>query len=390
MINLTRLYLGASQPADGLRYGTGLHRPFASARERRPVVVWNITRRCNLSCMHCYSDSCNQNYDGELSFEECKGVIDDLADFGVPAVLLSGGEPMIRQDFFSLARYAAKRGLPFTLSTNGTLLSRPAVFSLRQMACRYVGISLDGIGKVHDKFRGRVGAFERAVEGFRNCQKIGQKSGLRLTLSRNNIDDLDNVLKFIEDYDIPRVCFYHLVFSGRGSNLQLVEPERTRMALDKILDRIKVWQSKGIEREVLTVDQPADGAYLYLRLQEEDPSRAEDAFKLMQWNGGGANSSGVGIANIDSQGNVHPDQFWQTHTIGNVREQSFSEIWTQSKDDLLTGLRDRLPRLKGRCGSCRFQKVCGGGFRVRAAQVHNDPWATDPGCYLTDEETLAA
>jgi radical SAM protein with 4Fe4S-binding SPASM domain len=162
------------------------------------------------------------------------------------------------------------------------------------------------------------------------------------------------------------------------------------MALDKILDRIKIWQSKGIEREVLTVDQPADGAYLYLRLQEEDPARADDAFKLMQWNGGGANSSGVGIANIDSQGNVHPDQFWQTHTIGNVRDHKFSEIWTQSSDELLTGLRDRLPRLKGRCGSCRFQKVCGGGFRVRAAQVHNDPWATDPGCYLTDEETLAA
>ena len=388
MINLTRLYLGAEQPADNLRYGTG-KRMFHSAGERRPIVVWNITRRCNLRCVHCYSDSEPKSYGGELTFREAKRVIDDLAKFGIPALLFSGGEPLTHPDFFAIARYASEAGLRLTLSTNGTLLRRAAAYSLKQMGFSYVGISLDGIGDVHDKFRGKRGAFDGAVDAFRNCRKVDQKSGLRLTLSRNTIDELDNILDFIEEENIPRVCFYHLVFSGRGSSLEAVEPERLRGALDTILARLEAWQARGIQREVLTVDQPADGAYLYMKLLEKDADRAASALKLMEWNGGGAHSSGVGIANIDSQGNVHPDQFWQTHNLGNVRERPFSEIWSRSDDDILSGLRNRLPRLGGRCAKCRFLRICGGGFRVRAVQVHNDPWASDPGCYLHDEEVAA-
>ncbi len=389
MINLTRLYTGIEQPADSLRYGTG--RPqFTSASERRPVVVWNITRRCNLHCMHCYSNSESKFYDGELNFDECREVIDDLASFGVPALLLSGGEPMMHPEFFAVARYASERGLRLTLSTNGTMITREAAYSLRQIGFAYVGISLDGIGADHDYFRGRTGTFDKAVDAFRRCKKVGQKVGLRLTLSRHTIDNLDGILDFIEVEDIPRVCFYHLVFSGRGAGLQTVEPERVREALDKILARIKKWQGQGVTREVLTVDQPADGAYLYMQMQRENPERAENILDLLKWNGGGANSSGVGIANIDSHGNVHPDQFWQTHTIGSVRERPFSEIWTSSQDEILTGLRDRLGRLKGRCSNCRFLNICGGGFRVRAAQVHNDPWAPDPSCYLSDREILVS
>jgi radical SAM protein with 4Fe4S-binding SPASM domain len=386
MINLTRLYLGESQPADGLRYGIGHGRPFANAAERRPVVVWNITRRCNLRCIHCYSDSEPRGYLGELDFREAKAVIDDLADFGVPAVLLSGGEPLTHPDFFSIARYATERGLRLTLSTNGTLLRRATAYSIRQIGFSYVGISLDGIGETHDTFRGKKGAFEGAVEAFRNCKRVDQKAGLRLTLTSHTIDNLPRILDFIEEEDIPRVCFYHLVFSGRGAGLQLVDPVRLREAVDVILDRITDWKRRGVTREVLTVDQPADAAHIYLRLLREDPVRAEEMLALMQWNGGGANSSGVGIANIDSVGNVHPDQFWQTHNLGNVREMPFSRIWTESKDELLHGLRNRLPLLQGRCKTCRFQKLCGGGFRVRAAQIHNDPWAEDPGCYLSNAE----
>jgi len=386
MINLTRLYAGAAQPADGLRYGLGHGRPFASAAARRPVVVWNITRRCNLRCLHCYSDSEPREYAGELTFDECRAVVDDLAAFGVPAVLLSGGEPLTHPDFFPLARYAADRGLRLTLSTNGTLLRKAAAFSIRQIGFSYVGISLDGIGDVHDRFRGKAGAFDGAVQAFRHCREVGQKAGLRLTLTSHTIDSLPEILDFIEAEDIPRVCFYHLVFSGRGAGLQLVDPERLRGAIDTILERVREWDATGHHREVLTVDQPADGAYLYLKLLGENPERAREAFDLMSWNGGGANSSGVGIANIDSSGNVHPDQFWQTHTLGNVREKPFSQIWSDSKDPLLLGLRDRVGRLCGRCGQCRFVGICGGGFRVRAAQMHNDAWAEDPGCYLSDAE----
>lgn len=390
MINLTRLYLNAPQPADGLRYGLGHERPFVTAAVRKPVVVWNITRRCNLRCIHCYSDSEPREYPGELSLEECRGVIEDLAEFGIPALLLSGGEPLTHPNFYEIARMAAGRGLRLTLSTNGTLLRRAAALSLREIGFSYVGISLDGIGAVHDEFRGRRGAFEQAVRAFRNCREVGQKVGLRLTLTSHNVDNLPAILDFIEREEIERVCFYHLVFSGRGAGLQLVSPERVRRALDQILDRLLAWESRGTRREVLTVDQPADAVYVYLRLSREDPAKAERLLELMQWNGGGANSSGVGIANIDSSGNVHPDQFWQSYTLGNVRQKSFSEIWTKSEDELLRGLRERIPRLRGRCASCRFVRICGGGFRIRAAQVHNDPWAEDPGCYLRDEEILTA
>jgi radical SAM protein with 4Fe4S-binding SPASM domain len=385
MINLTKLYCGLSQPADALRYGQGHGAP-RSAGERKPIVVWNITRRCNLRCIHCYSDSDAREYPGELTWDQCRAVVDDLARFGVPAVLLSGGEPLIHPRFFDLAAYARGQGLRLTLSTNGTLIDRDAAQRLKELAFSYVGISLDGIGATHDHFRGRHGAFDKTVAAFRHCKAVGQKVGLRLTLSSNNIADLDRILDFIEAENIDRVCFYHLVYSGRGSGVVDVTHEQTRVALDKILDRTAQWAASGRPREVLTVDQPVDGAYLYLRLKRENPARAGEVLDLLRWNGGGAHGSGTGIGNIDTQGNVHPDQFWQTLTLGNVKERPFSEIWTQSTDPVLLGLRDRKRHLKGRCGQCRFLDLCGGGFRVRAEQVYGDPWAPDPACYLTDEE----
>lgn len=385
MINLTKLYCGNSQPADALRYGQGHGAP-RKASERKPIVVWNITRRCNLHCVHCYSDSEPRVYPGELSYWECLNVIDDLAGYGVPAVLFSGGEPLLHGKFFELAKYTVEKGLRLTISTNGNFITPKVASELKRLGVTYVGISLDGIGETHDRFRGQVGAFDKAVRAFGNCREAGQKSGLRLTLSRNTVDDLDRILDFIEQEEISRVCFYHLVYSGRGANLGLLRPEETRGALDRILDRTRQWADDGLNREVLTVDQPADGAYVYLRLLDEDPERAGQARRLIEWNGGGAHSSGVGIANIDPQGNVHPDQFWQTHTLGNVRERPFSEIWTQSDDPILKGLRNRLPLLNGRCRNCTLKSMCGGGFRVRAQQSGGDPWGDDPGCYFSDRE----
>ncbi|MFQ3670277.1 MAG: radical SAM protein, partial [Verrucomicrobiia bacterium] len=173
MLNVTRLLCGEPQPADGLRYGLG-----AGASERasgrRPVVVWNVTRRCNLSCVHCYSNSDGREYPGELTLGECQAVIRDLAEFKVPAVLLSGGEPMLHPHFFEIAEAAVAAGLRVTLSTNGTRLNREAVRRLKGLGLAYVGISLDGIGAVHDRFRGRPGAFDRAVTAFRLCREEGQ------------------------------------------------------------------------------------------------------------------------------------------------------------------------------------------------------------------------
>lgn len=385
MINLTKLYCGLDQPADALRYGQGHGAP-TTAAGRKPIVVWNITRRCNLRCIHCYSDSDAREYPGELTDSQMLSVINDLADYGVPGLLFSGGEPLIHPRFFDLAKSARERGLRVTLSTNGTLIDREAALKLKALGLAYVGISLDGIGATHDHFRGRVGAFKKTVAAFRHCKDVGQKVGLRLTLSPSTINDLDAILDFIETENIDRVCFYHLVYSGRGSDLCDIDPSSVRAALDKIIDRTVAWSQNGTPREVLTVDQPADGAYVYLRLKEEQPERAEAVWDLLAWNGGGRNGSGIGIGNIDPQGHVHPDQFWQTLSLGNVKDRPFSEIWSNASHPILGKLRNRLEHLEGRCADCRFKMVCGGGFRVRALQVHGRLWAPDPACYLSDEE----
>lgn len=397
MIGITTLYAGRNTPSDGWRYGRqrmeGVRAtdvvtmtPPRSAATRRPVVIWNVGRRCNLHCVHCYSDSENRAYGGELTTDEGRALIDDLAAFEIPVLLLSGGEPLMRPDLLELIAHARSRGLRVTLSTNGTLITPRAAAALRALEVSYVGISLDGIGLTNDMFRGHKGAFDEAMAGFRNCKATGQRVGLRMTLTRRNARDLDRIFDFIEAEEIDRACFYHLVYSGRGNSADELTAADARAAIDIILRRTKDFAERNISKEIFTVDNHADGPYLYLKLRAEDPERADEVLALLKWNGGGLNSSGVGVADIDFLGNVHPDQFWMHHTLGNVRERKFSEIWRDTSDPLLAGLRDRAPLLKGRCGACQWKDVCGGSFRVRADQVFNDPWAEDPGCYLTDEE----
>lgn len=390
MINLTKLYSGQDSGSDNLRYGQGHGSP-GSARARRPIVVWTTSRGCNLHCVHCYTDSANQTYPGELTLEEAKRMIDDLAAFGIPALLLSGGEPLAHPHIFDFAEYAAQKGLKLTLSTNGTLIDRKTAERIKKIGFRYVGISFDGLGKVNDQFRGKLGAFDAALAGVRNLKAVGQRVGLRFTLTRRNFEALPQIYEMVEREGINRVCFYHLVYSGRGSKIAKddLSHAETREVLDRICEWSAALKKKGSDVEILTVDNHADGVYLYLKLLETNPKQAEYARQLIAWNGGGANSSGIGIANIDSQGNVHPDQFWQTHSLGNVRERPFSEIWMDESDPILAGLRNRLPLLKGRCGACHWKSLCGGSFRVRALQATGDPWAADPACYLMDQEIAA-
>lgn len=387
MINLTTLWRGGKSESDSLRYGVGKGAP-RSAAERRPVVVWNITRGCNLRCVHCYSDSQAMKYPGELTTGEAKAVINQLADFRVPAILFSGGEPLLRKDLFTLAGHARDRGLRCTLSTNGTLIDEAMAERIKESGFTYVGVSIDGIRGNNDLFRGVPGAFERAVRGIRNLRAAGQRVGLRMTLTRWNFRDLEGVFDLLEKEGIARACFYHLVYSGRGSDMRVddLSHEETRQVLDSILRRIDEFHDRGLEKEILTVDNHADGVYAYLKLREREDPRAEEAHRLLKWNGGGTYSSGVGIGCIDWHGNVHPDQFWHHHTLGNVKERPFGEIWMDTSDPLMAGLKNRLPLLKGRCGGCRFKELCGGSLRVRAEAVHGDPWAPDPACYLTDGE----
>lgn len=389
MFNVTKILSDIAQPMDALRYGHGSAAP-RSARERRPVVVWNVTRTCNLRCTHCYSNSAARKYQGELSFEEGCRLLDDLAAYGVPAVLLSGGEPLARPDTLRLAEHARSIGLKFTLSTNGTLIDESTAAKIKDLGFAYVGISLDGIGATNDRFRGVRGAFDRAVRGIRNLKAVGQKVGLRLTLTPATARDIAAIFDFIERESIERACFYHLVPAGRGANVNALSHTETRDALDEIFRRTKMLADKGDPREILTVDNHADGPYAWLYLQRTGDERAKRAFDALSWNGGANNASGLGIADIDWLGNVHPDQFLQSVTFGNVRERPFSEIWSDETHPTLSQLRNRRDYIEGRCQSCRFFVVCGGNFRARAQALTGNLWASDPGCYLSDAEIGAS
>lgn len=364
-----------------LRY----HRPYD---ERRPIVVWNCTRRCNLKCVHCYSQSCNENYEGELTNAEAREMIRDLAAFKAPVLLFSGGEPFLRQDMLELGAYASELGIRPVISTNGTLITKPVAEKVKECGFAYVGISLDGVGETNDTFRGVKGAFSAAMRGIKNCLSIGQKVGLRLTMTKDNVKDLPAIFDLIEQTGIPRACFYHLVYTGRGADLVKddLTPEQKREALDLIIDRFVDMHERGLEKDILTVDNHCDAAYLYMRTLRDNPERAPLVLDLLKINGG--NATGVAIGGVDNVGNVHPDQFWRSCTLGNVRERPFSEIWMDTSNPIMAGLKDRKALLKGRCAqdNCKWIDICNGNFRARAVAVYDDPWMQDPACYLTDEE----
>lgn len=390
MIGISKLYCGTVEPSDAIRYGrhssTLPSHLLQFSADKKPVVVWNVTRTCNLRCMHCYAKSDEHQHEKELSTQEAFTLLDDLSQFGVPVVLFSGGEPLMRPDLVELARYAVGKGMRAVISTNGTLIDQDTASRLKDIGLSYVGVSLDGMEEVNDRFRGRKGAFRDALRGIRNCRNAGLKVGLRFTVSRMNAGEVPAIFDLLEDEDIPRVCFYHLVYSGRGSELieHDLDHEETRRVVDLIMDRTRDLHDRGSAKEVLTVDNHADGPYVYLRMVREGNDRASQVLELLRMNEG--NSSGRGIGCISWDGSVYADQFWRHQGFGNVRERSFSEIWTDLSNPLMARLKDKKPFVKGRCAVCRWLDVCGGNFRARAEAATGDLWAPDPACYLNDDE----
>ncbi len=390
MIGISKLYCGTVEPSDALRYarhsGSLPSHLLQFSLDKKPVVVWNMTQRCNLKCVHCYARSEDIDYANEMSHEQCIAMIDDLADFGVPVLLFSGGEPLVHPRLLDYARHAVDRGMRAVISTNGTLITREKADQLKQIGLSYVGISLDGLEKTHDEFRGVPGSYQKALAAIENCQQAGIKVGLRFTINKRNVKDIPGIFDLLEARNIPRVCFYHLVYSGRGSEIakEDLSHEQTRSTVDLIMERTRLLHEKGMPKEVLTVDNHADGPYLYLKLLEEDPAHAAKVLELLEMNEG--NNSGRGIGCISWDGAVHPDQFWREKILGNVRQTPFSKIWTDTSNTFLMKLKEKKKHVKGRCADCRWLSICGGNFRARAESVANDPWDADPACYLTDDE----
>lgn len=351
-----------------------------------PVVIWNLIRRCNLACKHCYTNSSDRDFLGELSTQEVFTVMDDLKAFRVPVLILSGGEPLLRTDLFDIAQRAKDMGFYVGLSSNGTFITRDNIDRIHQIGFNYVGVSLDGIGKTHDQFRKKDGAFDDAMRGIKLCKEKGIKIGIRYTLTQDNYDNLPAMLRLMDDEGIDKFYMSHLNYSGRGNVNRKSDAhfEMTRMAMNLLFE--KSWQNiqKNIHQEFVTGNNDADGVYLLHWVQKRFPEKLNHIrAKLAQW---GGNSTGVNIANIDNLGNVHPDSFWWDYTLGNVKHRKFSEIWSDTKDPLMAGLKSPKRKLEGRCGQCNYFDVCNGNTRVRAWQTTKNFWAEDPGCYLTDQE----
>jgi heme d1 biosynthesis radical SAM protein NirJ len=351
------------------------------------VVIWNLIRRCNLACLHCYSISADIDFPGELGTEDVMRVMDDLKAFGVPALILSGGEPLLRKDIFEIAGRAKALGFYTALSTNGTLIDAPLARRIGDTGFDYVGISLDGIEATHDRFRRQQGAFARSLAALRLCRDLDIKVGMRFTLTQDNAADLPRLLELVEAERIDRFYLSHLNYAGRGNVNRKRDAhfQVTREALDLLFARAWDAARRGVLKDFVTGNNDADAAYLLMWARRHLPGLDEPRLRavLAAW---GGNSSGVNVANIDNLGNVHPDTMWWDCTLGNVRSRPFSAIWRDTRHPIMAGLKERPRRVKGRCAGCAYFDVCGGNTRVRAMKVTGDPWAEDPGCYLDDGE----
>lgn len=388
MIGISKLYCGTVEASDPLRYGRASkalpsHLLQFSA-DKKPVVVWNVTAVCNLKCVHCYASERTQS--PELSTAEGRELIANLKDYGTPVVLFSGGEPLMRKDLPELIRQTVRSGMRAVISTNGTLITRDLAMELSDYGLSYIGVSLDGLEEINDSFRGVPGAFRAALKGIENAMREGIKVGLRFTMNRRNASEIPKILELMKTEGVPRICFYHLVYTGRARELmeEDLSHAQTRDTLDLVMDRTRELIESGRNVEVLTVDNHADGPYVYLRMKRQGHPRAEEVLELLEMNGG--NSSGLGIASVNWDGEVYPDQFWRTKVLGSVRERPFSEIWENRDNEFLMKLKSKKDHVQGRCRRCRWLSVCAGNFRARAEAATGDPWGEDPACYLTDEE----
>mgnify|MGYP000141399043 FL=1 len=357
-----------------------------SGKPTGPVVIWNLIRRCNLTCKHCYATSADKDFPDELGTQKVFSVMDDLKLFGVPVLILSGGEPLMRPDIFEISHRAKDMGFYVGLSTNGTLITEDNIQNIVVVGYNYVGISIDGMRETHDKFRRKQGSFDAAMRGIRLCHEAGIKVGLRFTLTQDNKQDFPALLQLMDDEGLGKFYLSHLNYAGRGNKNRRddLHHKMTRVAMDLLFETCLKDVKAGRKREFVTGNNDADGVYLLLWARRHMPEHADHLEILLRsW---GGNSSGVNISNIDNIGNVHPDTMWWDYSIGNVKERQFSDIWMDTTDPLMAGLKLKARPVEGRCGTCTYRSICGGNTRTRAWQLSGNFWAEDPGCYLNNSE----
>lgn len=361
--------------------GAGRGRYVANAR---PVVVWNVINHCNMSCPHCYAAALHKPDPDDLTGEEGRSLLLELADLGIPAIIFSGGEPLLRKDIFDLIAYAKDLGHRPHLSSNGVMIDRDTARRLREVGIDYVGISIDGMPQFNDSYRGYEHGFERAFRGAEHCLAEGLKVGIRMTVSKKNRAQFDELLDHVISLKIPRFYVSHLVYAGRAHEDHSYDllPEENREMVWHIFDRASALLDDDSITRIVSGANDADGPYLYFyALERYGELGARRLLNRLIERGG--NTAGERIINIDNRGNVHPDQFWSEACLGNVRHTAVSDIF---KNPLVDQLRHRENYLEGKCATCRFKSACRGSHRERALAVGAGLWGTDPACYLTESE----
>ncbi len=352
--------------------------------DKPPVVVWNVNNQCNMTCPHCYSSAKAHSKHGGITTQEACQIIDALKAYGISTLILSGGEPLLREDLFDIIQYAKDYQITCHLSTNGSLITAEKAKSLKAVGIKYVGISVDGLADFNDSYRGLKDAFRRAFLGALNAKDAGLHTGIRMTVTTGNHGHVFPLLARVQDLQIPRFYLSHLVYGGRGKSYRNndLDRNRTRQLMQSLFDKSIDFIQNGKAVSIVSGGNDSDGIFLYLYVKKRfGDDRAEQLLELLEKRGG--NSAGEKMINIDYKGNVHPDQFWQTSNCGNILRQSLTEIF-QSR--LMKDLRDRVHHLEGRCGKCHYACICRGSHRERALVTRNNLWAEDPACYLTDQE----
>ncbi|MBK7579001.1 MAG: radical SAM protein [Myxococcales bacterium] len=384
MLMVSDLLRAASDPSAPAQLEQRSPDRYAEPERGVPVVVWNVVGHCNLSCPHCYASASKQPSPDDLTTEQGLALLDALADAGTKVVIFSGGEPMLRKDLFELIERATSLGLIPQLSSNGVFIDDEVARRLKDVGVKYVGISIDGMRDFNDRYRGLTGGFRRASDGLVASRRAGIKTGLRITLSKLNASELEPLIDHAATLGVERFYVSHLLYSGRAFRMgdDDLSPAESRSALDRLFSRAKLQLESGVGPDIVTGGNDSDGpallAFIRQELGGDAATRVERLLLLRR-----GNSAGEKIINVDHLGRVHPDQFWQAATFGNVREDSLAQILAHP---LRAQLRERTRHLTGRCGSCNYVEHCRGSHRERALAHSRDMWASDPACVMTDAE----